>query len=69
MSNGPDETITINRVEYQRLCRAEEYYAAEYERKAAEMRRLVNQAHEQLAVALRDIEKLQARLVEGERSP
>ena len=61
MANGPDETITINRVEYKRLCRAEKYYAAKYERKAAEMRRMINQAHEQLAVSVREIQQLQAK--------
>ena len=37
------------------------WYEAEYGRKAAEMRRMVNQAAEQLEVATREIQQLQAR--------
>ena len=42
------------------------WYEAEYERKAAEMRRMVNQAAEQLDVSVREIQQLQARVKELE---
>ena len=44
------------------------YFEAEYERKAAEMRRMINQAAEQLDVSVREIQQLQARVreLEGE---
>jgi len=41
-------------------------YEAEYERKAAEMRHLVNQAYMQLAAATRDLENLRTRIKELE---
>ena len=45
-----------------------EQYEADYERKAAEMRRMINQAAEQLDVSVREIQQLQARVreLEGE---
>jgi len=42
------------------------YFEAEYDRKAAEMRRMVNQAAEQLDVSVREIQQLQARVKELE---
>lgn len=39
---------------------------AEYDRKAAEMRRMINQANEQLDVSVREIQQLQARITELE---
>ena len=38
------------------------HYEAEYERKATEMQRMINQANEQLAIATREIQQLQARI-------
>ena len=43
-------------------------YEAEYERKAAEMRRMINQANEQLAVSVREIQQLQARVAALQQS-
>ena len=60
------ETITLLRREYDRLRHAERRFTEEYETKAAEMRRLVNQAHSQLGAATRDIDKLRARIEELE---
>ena len=42
------------------------YFEAEYDRKAAEMRRMINQAAEQLDVSVREIQQLQARVKELE---
>ena len=60
------ETITLSRREYDRLRQAERYWAAEYERKATEMRRKENQAHAQLEAATRDLDKLRLRVKELE---
>ena len=60
------ETVTLTREEYERLRARPQWYEEEYERKAAEMRRMVNQAHQQIAATMRDIEKLQARVLELE---
>ena len=45
-----------------------EHFEAEYKRKAAEMRRMMNQAHEQLAVSVREIQELQDRNKELEET-
>ena len=50
--------VTDSRCE---VCPLIERYEAEYQRKAAEMRRMVNQAAEQLDVSVREIQQLQAR--------
>jgi len=42
-----------------------EWYEAEYGRKAAEMRRMVNQAAEQLEVATREIQQLQEAVLQS----
>ena len=42
------------------------YFEAEYDRKAAEMRRMVNQAHEQIGATMADMQQLQARVRELE---
>ena len=60
------DMITITRAEYDRLYGAECQYAARYEAAAAEMRRIQNQAHQQLAVATTDLEKLRLRIKELE---
>ena len=41
------------------------HFEAEYERKAAEMRRMRNQAHEQLEVATREIRQLQKAVLQS----
>jgi len=41
-------------------------FEARYEAKAAEMRRMINQAHEQLSVSIREIQQLQTRVKELE---
>ena len=60
------ETVTVMRAEYERLRARSQWYEAEYERKADEMRRMINQAHEQLSVSVREIQQLQARVKELE---
>ena len=60
------EMIEVSRLEYDRLLQAERLYEARYEAAAAEMRRIQNQAHEQLAVATTDLEKLRLRIKELE---
>ncbi len=71
MAETLTEYITISRTEYERLRQAKHQYETEYERcgaeyecKAAEMRRVINQAHEQLAVAVREIQQLQSKRTE-----
>lgn len=67
------EMIQIPRAEYDRLRKertqreaAEAHYSVRYEAAAAEMRRIHNQAHEQLRVTVDDMKKLQARVKELE---
>ena len=67
------EYITIPWFEYDRLRQADRQFEAEYERKAAEMRRMIDQAYEQIGVGVRDlttaiarIKKLEARIKELE---
>ena len=62
------EYITIPRSEYDRLRRADRQYGAAYEAKAAEMRRMIDQAHEQLAVGVKDMNTAIARIKELEEA-
>ena len=58
------EMVTVSRAEYDRLRRAKAEYTERYERLAAEMRRKINMAQEQLEVATREIKALQERIAE-----
>jgi len=60
------EYITVPRSEYDRLYRAARQYEARYEALASEMRRMVNQAHAQLAVGVKDLTAAIARIKELE---
>ena len=60
------DMITITRAEYDRLRQAERHYAARYEAAATEMRRMVNQAHQQLTATTQDMQRLQAMVKELE---
>ena len=60
------ETVTVMRAEYERLRARSQWYESRYEADAAEMRRMINQAHEQLSVSVREIQQLQARVRELE---
>jgi len=62
------EYITIPRSEYDRLRRADRQYEARYEELAAEMRRMVDQAHRQLDVGVRDMNTAIARIKELEEA-
>ena len=67
------EYITIPWFEYDQWRQAASQYEARYEAQAAEMRRMIDQAHEQIGVGVRDlttaiarIKKLEARIKELE---
>ena len=60
------EYITIPRFEYDRWRQAASQFEAEYERKAAEMRRMIDQAYRQLDVEVRDMNAAIARIKELE---
>ena len=62
MSEELIEYITIPRSEYDRLRQAERRYEARYEALASEMRRIIDQAHAQLAVGVRDMNTAIARI-------
>jgi len=60
------EYITVPRSEYDRLHRAGRQYEARYEALAAEMRRVIEQAHSQLNVGVKDMNTAIARIKELE---
>ena len=60
------DMITITRAEHDRLRQAERYYESRYERQADEMRRMIDQAHEQIGVGVRDLTTAIARIKELE---
>jgi len=60
------EYITIPWFEYDRWRQAASQYEARYEALASEMRRAINQAHDQLAVGVKDMTTAIARIKELE---
>jgi len=66
MPEGLTEYITIPRSEYDRLRRTDRQYGARYEALASEMRRAINQAHDQLAAGVKDMTTAIARIKELE---